>query len=546
MWAVAAVLVLGIVLRCWEYIANPSMSIDEAALARNVLDRNVVRLFTPLDYGQVAPPGFLLAVKLASVMFGPSEYVLRLTPFFFGVASVLLFVFVAQLLLARLAAVVATFMFATAIPLIFFSSNLKQYSGDVTATLAIVGAALLVLDQTIVTRPLMIALAAFGAVGLSFSEAAVFPLTVSGAVIFAQAFVHDRQDKWKRLMVVCCWAVAVVGIVAYGYRSMSSADSIYMHKYWEDRFMPATPAKAAQWLWTTVMTVFSGPPTRTPVDGSLHYAAPVLFGWLLLAGVVAALHSQPKNAVLVVGPIVLALAASATGAYPVGTRVSLFLVPLLVLIVVWGVDALSRMVLTPRVSAFGCLLLLPFATQALFRQIAPSLPEHLRPVLQYVADHRQPGDALWVYYGAGQAFEYYKRLIPIGGDVLLGDCNDENPRGYLRQVDVERGRRRVWFLFAHYTPRPPFNERQLLLAYLDAIGTRLDAFRAPPDDNRATAAVVFLYDLSETHKLARAEADTFPISTNYLPEEWRCYGTSSVFPERNRAAIESLMRLGSR
>ena len=50
---------------------------DEAAVASNVLDRTVPALLTPLDYGRVAPPGFLLAARLA--LFGTSEYSLRLT-----------------------------------------------------------------------------------------------------------------------------------------------------------------------------------------------------------------------------------------------------------------------------------------------------------------------------------------------------------------------------------------------------------------------------------------------------------------------------------
>jgi hypothetical protein len=546
-WAVLAVLALGVALRFWQYLANPSIWVDEAAIARNVLDRTVVGLFRPLDYAQVAPPGFLLAVKLSSALFGPSEYALRLTPFVFGVAGVLLFWFVAQSFLARLASVVATFMFATAIPLIFFSSNLKQYSGDVAVTLAIISTALVVLNDLLVTRWSMIGLAAFGVVALAFSQAAVFPLALAGAVVVEDAFVRHRQDKWNRLLLVCGWAVAVLGTVAYGYRSMNTADGIYMHKFWEQGFMPATPTKAANWLWTTAQTTFSGPQRGpNPVDGSLHYAAPAMFGVLFLCGVVAVLRSHREKGVLVVGPIMLALAASAAGAYPVRTRVSLFLVPLLVLIVVCGLDALSRMVLRPRVGAFGCLLLLPFAANALVHEPPPILPQHMRPVLRYVVEHRQPDDALWVSYGAGQAFEYYKRLIPIAGDVQMSDCNHESPREYLRQVDAERGRSRAWFLFAN------FDERPLILAYLNAIGTRLDAFLAPPNDTRPTVAAVFLYDLSNRQKLAANAADSFPMPRDFRSrgaprggEEWTCYGTNSVFPERNRAATEAVMRLGS-
>jgi hypothetical protein len=281
------------------------------------------------------------------------------------------------------------------------------------------------------------------------------------------------------------------------------------------------------------------------LDGSLHYAAPALFGSLFLLGVITVLYSEREKGILIVGPIVLALAASASGAYPVGTRVSLFLVPLVLLTVVHGIDAASRMVLRQRIGAFGCLLLLPLATQSLLEQLPPRRPEHLRPVLQYVAERWRQGDALWVYYGAGQVFEYYRRLIPISGAVQLGDCNREDPREYLRQVDVERGRSRVWMLFAHGSGPFRFDERRLLLAYLDTIGKRLDAFRAPPEDTSALVAAVFLYDLSNDQKLASARAATFPITEKYTPTRWTCYGVQSPIPERNGAATHAVMLLGS-
>src|SRR5262249_39071877 len=116
-WMIVSALMAGVVLRFWQYIANPSIWVDEAAVARNVLDRSISGLLTPLDYGQVAPAGFLLSVKASSELFGASEYALRLTPFVFGIIGVGLFFVVAQSLLSRVGTFVATAMFSTAIPL---------------------------------------------------------------------------------------------------------------------------------------------------------------------------------------------------------------------------------------------------------------------------------------------------------------------------------------------------------------------------------------------------------------------------------------------
>src|SRR5690348_5153488 len=95
-WAVIVAIPVGVGLRAWQYFAQASLVLDEAAVARNVLDRGVLGLLTPLDYAQVAPPGFLLLVKLATALFGPAEWALRLTPFIFGLAALLLFPLVAR------------------------------------------------------------------------------------------------------------------------------------------------------------------------------------------------------------------------------------------------------------------------------------------------------------------------------------------------------------------------------------------------------------------------------------------------------------------
>ena len=137
-WAAPTAILLGIVARLWQYTANPSIWVDEAAIARNVLDRQPLQLFLPLDYAQMAPPGFLLSIKLSAAVLGFSEYALRLTPITTGVVSVILFFFAARAVLQPVASIVAVFMFSIAIPLVFFSSNLKQYSSDVAMTLIII------------------------------------------------------------------------------------------------------------------------------------------------------------------------------------------------------------------------------------------------------------------------------------------------------------------------------------------------------------------------------------------------------------------------
>jgi hypothetical protein len=530
-WMAIAAVVIGVALRIWQYAANPSIWVDEAAIARNVLDRHPLELFGSLDYGQIAAPGFLLGVKLSVALLGFSEYALRLVPFIAGIVSPALFYIVARSVLRPVGTIVATLMFSMAIPLVFFSSNLKQYSLDVAVTLLVIGIAL-----RLRRSPLALCSAcgfAFISVPLLFcSQAAVFPLTVAGVVVFTDAFVVRRLDRWYRFVVVASWAAAVVATVAYSSWVMTTVDNVYLHRFWEQAFMPREGA--IRWLWMTAKNVFEGPPRPDVFDGSLHYALPGFFAALVAVGSVAMCAKTPAIGALMVGPIVLTLVASAAHAYPFGTRVSLFLLPLLLMSVVAGVDYVAQVLIPRRVGEYAPVLLLLFAIATLLQQLPPHRPEHLRPVMQYVSDHWKAGDALWVYYGAGQAFEYYRKLIPVHGDIRVGDCNRTDPREYLRQVDVERGRARVWVLMAHGSAAFRFDERKMLIAYLDTIGRRVDEFHAPPEDSTPYRAAVFLFDLSDPGKLAHSSAELFAIQNNYPPMTWTCYGTMSPHGPNSR------------
>ena len=62
-----------------HYSSGRSLWGDEAALARNVLSRDLTALLGPLDHDQIAPFGFLVLTKGATWLFGSvDEAVLRL------------------------------------------------------------------------------------------------------------------------------------------------------------------------------------------------------------------------------------------------------------------------------------------------------------------------------------------------------------------------------------------------------------------------------------------------------------------------------------
>ncbi|MGH9465475.1 MAG: hypothetical protein ACRD0X_07485, partial [Thermoanaerobaculia bacterium] len=81
--AACGLLVLaGAALQAVQLTARDSLDIDQAALASSLVERSWTGLLAqPLDYGQVAPAGFLVLERLAVALFGGGETALRLVPF---------------------------------------------------------------------------------------------------------------------------------------------------------------------------------------------------------------------------------------------------------------------------------------------------------------------------------------------------------------------------------------------------------------------------------------------------------------------------------
>src|SRR5437660_1163195 len=121
----------GAVLRLAQYLHHRSLWFDEALLALNLLNRSYSQLVKPLDYNQGAPVGFLFAERLAGIHLGFGEYALRFIPVMAALCALCLFYKVAQLLLPPRAAWIAIGLAAVCPHLIYYASELKQYSTDV-------------------------------------------------------------------------------------------------------------------------------------------------------------------------------------------------------------------------------------------------------------------------------------------------------------------------------------------------------------------------------------------------------------------------------
>ena len=540
-----ALLVVGAALRLWQYAANTSLWLDEIALVQNIVERPLWDLLaTPLAYAQSAPKGFLLAEKAAATFFGPNEYALRFFPLLCSLGALIVFRRVAERVLVGLAAPVALALFATATPLVFFAAQVKQYSTDVFVAVLLLWIALRLEETADLSRRRAVWAAVAGAAAAWFSQPAVFVIAGLGLFLVVRAWgsFHLDRASWRRVaLVLAVWCVSAVGAVAAELATVSPQTSEYMHRFWADAMLPVNALRGREALWPVehLKDLFGARRAAT-----LAYPAASLYLALTAFGLALLWRRRRDAALFLILPIGLTLAAAAARQYPFADRLILFLLPGFFLAIAETIEGARERVakLSP---ILGVAALLALAGPALYRTAPPPVHriQDLKPALFYMQARRRPGDVVYVYYRGGPSVTFYGARYGLRpDDYVSGGCHLEDTRRYMEEVDRFRGHARVWLVAADISRgRSPTDD---LVRYLDAIGARLDSLTVPsraPSEWDVVPAGVFLYDLSDTARLGKSDARSFPLTTGERrSSRLSCdEGPITVDPARRAARLSS-------
>jgi hypothetical protein len=484
-WLPALLVAAGAAVRLREYAFRRSLWLDEASVALNLVRRSYGALLAPLDLDQAAPVGWLWAERAAVDLLGPSEYALRLVPVLAGVAVLPAAWLAARRLLSPWLVPVAVALVAVAPFLRRYANEAKQYETDAAIGLGLLLVSLPLLEDRPGRRRLL-AWSAAGAVAVWCSHPAVLLLCGYTAVLLARQLL--RRD-WAAVARV---AAAALGwgasfLAAYAVALAPARDNPALQHWWREGFAPRplAPATALPWLGRRAVGF---------VDDPLGLTVPLAVAAALALGAAALLRARPAQAALLLGPLPFFVGAAAVRAYPLLWRAVLVLVPTVLLVAAAAADwPGGRLGLAGRVAGAGLLaaILVAPAADTVRRVGRPITIEELRPVLEQVEANRRPGDRVWLYRGAGPAFDFYAPGLGLAADDRLERVAPARPCGDIRRSlrRAARGGGRVWVVFGHqHLPRSP-RERAMLLSRLDLVGTRVDALRAP-------GAAAYLYDLA--------------------------------------------------
>jgi hypothetical protein len=500
-WIPWLIVAAGIALRCSQYSFDRSLFLDEAFVATNIAHRSVAELCQPLEFDQRAPAGFLAGVKLATLALGRSDLVLRLLPLISGIVSVVLFPVLCRRLLSERAANLALLLLAVSPPLIFMSSDLKQYSTDALMTIAIL-LSCATADLSRWTARDVATVGLVGAGALWFSFPAVFVLAGVGVVLVAALVSRRRWGDLPKISIVgLLWAIGFAGLWWLQLRFFE--DEPGWKKLWDGAFMPLPPRSLGDLLWFPRRFMHM-------VTNPIGIEFPGIAGLACLAGIGALYRQSRHRAALLLAPVAVAILASGLRIYPVSGRSIIFMAPLLVLMIAAGIDCVRHTVVQRGLAwmwvfVAACALFQPALSakeHIVNRQMYKNTTfwdykfEEIKPLMSHMRAAWQPGDLVYLYSQTHVAFDYYGDQFGFApSDSVRGmSAGLLNPRWEEIESDLARlsGRKRVWVLFTHNWKLNEVNERKLYRYFLDRMGTCLDRLELPdPAD-----AAVYLYDLS--------------------------------------------------
>lgn len=492
-WLLPASLLLGVVLRTREWLFRKSLWIDEIAVTDNLTRRDFAGLLKPLSGNQGGPVGWLWAEKASIELFGVNELALRLVPWLASLVALAVFPLVVRRIAGPLVAPAATLLLATSPVLIYYAAETKQYSSDTACALLVVLGTLLVLQQVPDWRSGIGWGAACGVL-IWCSQPAIL-VAAACALVLVLRWVRQRAALLRLapglvLLVASLGAEWLVSL-----RQLSTNRGL--QSYWEG--FGGYPAAGATVGGELSWAVRAG----GAYVHFLHYALPVVVllsaGWGLAT--IARLRTWPAILLALIG--LAAVGAAVTRHYPLAHRLALYLLPVLIVLMCAGLADGSRQTGAGRLPDRWRVVAVALTAVALLATTAAAVgvgvsklwrPDENaagRQLIRFVADHRQPSDAVLTDTWGRPALTFYgsRAGVPQTGlmgfqAVKAGSC-PADPLAGLAGTD------RVWVLLIHHPANEPANRDAIYESQFAAHATLVTSFTGPPD------VAAYLFDLRQ-------------------------------------------------
>ena len=305
----------GIVLRLNGYLINRPLWHDECSLALSVISTDNFQWAKTLLHNQSAPILFMGLTKFISLIFGTKELVLRFIPLISGIISLYLFYrLTLDLFKKKFSILVTNFLFCFNLQLIYYTQEFKQYSSDVFITVGLLyytnkyDFSRLDFKQTLIISAIF----------------SILPLMSLPSALIIIAFLISQIIENKGYIikkVICCaipiLAISTIYFCTLLYKSKANQLSLY-ESYWDIGFIKLSLTHILN------LIKFNNDWFFYP---NAHY---LLMSIITTFGIAYSCKLKKYFLPLI---LLLGILVSALNIYPLFQRISLWLIPIIILFI---------------------------------------------------------------------------------------------------------------------------------------------------------------------------------------------------------------------
>lgn len=386
---------IAIYLRVDAYLINNSFFTDEILLAQNIFERNYAGLFLPLKYFQSAPYLFLVISKFITSIIGINELCFRWFPCLSSIFSVFVFYFLVKDLYKNAwGKILALFTFSISYQLLFYSQTFKQYSSDVLVAVLMLYTAFKLKNKNIsILKSFLIGFAWLFCVMLSFPAY----IMLMGLLV---AWVINKNLKMLYSIII----PAFFSLFYYIFNLSKVGASQYLADYWQKGF-----------------AIFSLEIYKINFEFLFqYYSFPLLFLILFVVGFLCLYKYNRFCFWSLLAVCICTLGLAFLKIYPFERRLALFMLPVLLLVIIYPLDNLkdnvqSKFILLVSLLFFG------FGffnfTQEFVRGEVSYLRQDVKPLLGIIKSKNE-NEKIYLYYGALGSYSYYSKLYILPKVIL--------------------------------------------------------------------------------------------------------------------------------
>ncbi len=437
---IALLLFSGAILRFIPYFHSRPLWHDEASLASSIINRGLLGYFSPLEYMQKAPPLFMLITKTLTLFLGESEIILRLLPFISSIGALFLFYLLSQKVLGnKYSIIIANFLFAFNYNLIYYAQEFKQYSTDV---LCLISAFILYekLDFKNISYTKILKYSLISILLILLSHPMIIAIS---AIILLNLLKYKKENIKQQLCFML--PIIFIGILYFLIILIPTrnAELGVFNEYWDSGFITLNVTSTFELVKDNFSYYFQ-PNNFSPYVIILFAAGTFLF-----------IKENKKNQQLMFLIILLSVLASLLYLFPIKGRVSLYLLPIIILLISKPFDLIEK---GKRFVIIILLLLVALFIKSFNQYNFYYLREFMNPdifkiqdsraAMQLISENFKPSDCL-VYNDASKSdFAYYSKYFnfnPTKKILMISNEYDKNK--YFKLLDKLPKNQDYWFYY---------------------------------------------------------------------------------------------------